>query len=264
MKEELIALTEKLNNPSEKLNIAREYLQAFTLRSLHESEAFQSLSFVGGTALRFLYQLPRFSEDLDFSLIDSQNYTPEKWMKKLKRDLEFSNFNGSVLWKDKNIVHTGWVKVDGLLKEMGLSPMASQKLSIKIDVDTDPPKEAILENIAINKYFLMAMQCYNLSSLMAGKIHALCCRQYTKGRDWYDFMWYRARIPKVEPNLNLLQNALNQTLDKPWPAKNWQKKLKDSLDRFDEKLIIKDVLPFLERPEEAKLLTKENFKNLIS
>ena len=82
MREEIIVLVKELADPTRKLNLLREYLQAFVLRSLHESEAFVHLSFVGGTALRFLFNLPRFSEDLDFSLETPEGYEPIKWMKK--------------------------------------------------------------------------------------------------------------------------------------------------------------------------------------
>ncbi|MCK5795636.1 MAG: nucleotidyl transferase AbiEii/AbiGii toxin family protein, partial [Deltaproteobacteria bacterium] len=83
MKEEALALVAAIDDPARRLNLLREYLQAFALRSLHESEAFMKIAFVGGTALRFLHGLPRFSEDLDFSLTDSQGYEPERWLRKL-------------------------------------------------------------------------------------------------------------------------------------------------------------------------------------
>ena len=90
MKEQAIDLVQIVQAPAEKLNILREYLQAFVMRSLHESEAFACLSFVGGTALRFVYDLPRFSEDLDFSLEEPTGYDPLQWLKKLKRDMTLS------------------------------------------------------------------------------------------------------------------------------------------------------------------------------
>jgi predicted nucleotidyltransferase component of viral defense system len=83
-----------------KMNLLREYLQAFTLRSFHESKVFRCLSFVGGTALRFLHGLSRFSEDLDFSLEDAEGYDPKAWLKKIKRDLAFAGFDASVTWND--------------------------------------------------------------------------------------------------------------------------------------------------------------------
>ena len=90
----------EVSDPSEKLNLLREYVQAMVLRSLHESEAFVNLAFVGGTALRFIHDLPRFSEDLDFSLENEVGYAPEKWMKKIKTDLQMSGFEATVSWND--------------------------------------------------------------------------------------------------------------------------------------------------------------------
>src|SRR3989338_3283285 len=92
MKEELLNKVKPIQNPVMRLNLMREYLQAMILRSLHEAEAFQCLAFVGGTALRFLYNLPRFSEDIDFSLESKKNYAPKDWFAKLDRDLKLANF----------------------------------------------------------------------------------------------------------------------------------------------------------------------------
>lgn len=74
MKDHALALTEKATDRGQALNTLREYLQALVLRSFYESEAFRNLAFVGGTALRFLHGLPRFSEDLDFSLVSPAGY----------------------------------------------------------------------------------------------------------------------------------------------------------------------------------------------
>lgn len=115
MKELLLQRLAMIPGPGLKLNIAREYLQAYALRSLHESGAFTSLSFVGGTALRFLFQLPRFSEDLDFSLEDTSGYQPELWLSKLKQDLHYAGFDTSITWNDRKTVHTVWVKTRKLL-----------------------------------------------------------------------------------------------------------------------------------------------------
>ena len=107
MKEAAIAIAREGKNPVEKLNRLREYMQAFVLRSLHEAEAFNTIAFVGGTALRFLYGLPRFSEDLDFCLESKHTYIPKKWLAKLKRDMHFANFEASITWNENTIVHNG-------------------------------------------------------------------------------------------------------------------------------------------------------------
>ncbi|MDP2790426.1 MAG: nucleotidyl transferase AbiEii/AbiGii toxin family protein, partial [Rectinemataceae bacterium] len=93
MKTDALRLAKSAHDPIEAGNLLREYVQARILGSLHESRAFESLSFVGGTALRFLYALPRFSEDLDFSLETPDGYDAARWLKKLKRDLEFQGFD---------------------------------------------------------------------------------------------------------------------------------------------------------------------------
>jgi predicted nucleotidyltransferase component of viral defense system len=96
VKSDALRLAESAPDPVAAGNLIREYVQASILRSLHESRAFESLSFVGGTALRFLYNLPRFSEDLDFSLETPERYAPENWLKKLKRDLGFQGFDATI------------------------------------------------------------------------------------------------------------------------------------------------------------------------
>lgn len=262
MKEQALAIVAQAKNPNDKLNLLREYLQAFILRSLHESEAFSCLSFVGGTALRFLYNLPRFSEDLDFSLESRSDYKPGDWLKKLKRDMEFADFNVEVSWGEKAIVHKGWVKVSSLLNEVGLG-QPSQKISVKIEVDTRPPPGALLEKKIVNRHFLFAIQHYDLPSMMAGKIHALCSRQYLKGRDWYDLLWYRSQRPPIQPNLQFLQKGINQMEKQPWLAFTWQERLLGQLQRLDLVGLVKDVEPFLERPDDKKLLTREFLAQII-
>ncbi|MDA0840945.1 MAG: nucleotidyl transferase AbiEii/AbiGii toxin family protein [Planctomycetota bacterium] len=265
MKAEAVAVTKTVSEPAEKMNRLREYLQAFVLRSLHESKAFQCLSFVGGTALRIVFGLPRFSEDLDFSLESSADYKPVQWMGKLKRDLHFAGFEPSVTWNDRKPVHTAWVKVSEIMHEAGISPLPSQKLSIKIEIDSNPPSGAQLENRILNAPFLYAVRHNDLSSLMAGKLHALSTRKYLKGRDWYDLLWYLTQRPPVEPNLILLQNALEQTLaDNAWASADWRNQVSQRARRMNVDLMIDDVAPFLERPQETALLTRENFLKILA
>lgn len=259
MKEEALTLIRGLSNPTDKLNLLREYMQAMVLRSLHESEAFVNLAFVGGTALRFVHRLPRFSEDLDFALEAGDGYQPQDWMKKVKSDLQFAGFQTAVTWNDRTTVHKSWVKVAGLLKEAGLSGQTDQNLSIKLEIDTRPPPGAISERGIVNRHALLALRTYNLSSLMAGKVHALLTRKYAKGRDWYDLVWYRGRRPPVEPNMEQLQQALNQTQGKgAFDAQNWKSEVIAKVRMLDCATLISDVKNFLEHPEDATLLTEEN------
>lgn len=257
MKDEALSLVANEPEPTRALNLLREYLQAFALRSLHESEAFRSIAFVGGTALRFIHGLPRFSEDLDFSLHDAGSYEPRRWLGKLRRELALSGFDATVTLNEKRIVNVGWVRVAGLLADAGVVARPQQRIAIKLEIDTRPPPGAVIDRGVITRHLTFALRYYAIDSLMAGKLHALLARPYAKGRDWFDLLWYRARRPPIEPNLELLQSALDQTqgagaLD----AANWRALLRERLAALDIEALINDVRVFLERSDDRRLLER--------
>ncbi|MDZ4199608.1 MAG: nucleotidyl transferase AbiEii/AbiGii toxin family protein [Kiritimatiellia bacterium] len=264
MKEDALALTHGMSDPGQALNRLREYLQAFVLRSFHESEAFRPLAFVGGTALRFLHGLPRFSEDLDFSLVSTDGYEGKEWMSKVKRDLTLAGFSPEVIWNDRKVVHTGWVRVAGILRDAGLSALPGEKLAIKIEIDTRPPAGALCERRVVTRHLPFLLQYYDLPSLLTGKLHAVITRKYAKGRDWYDLLWYLSQRPPVAPNLPLLQNALEQTQEAGrCDASAWRKLVRERLAALDPQALRDDVGPFLERPGDADLMTRENLDGLL-
>lgn len=265
MKAELIQLVADEPDAAKAMNLLREYLQAITLRSLHESEAFSHLAFVGGTALRFAHSLPRFSEDLDFCLEAPNGYAPEKWLRKLKRDLELAGLPLSVKWNDGSTVHKAWLKWPGILQAVGLSPLPEQNISIKLEVDTCPPSGAVCERQMVTKHRLLALQVYELPSLMSGKVHALITRGYPKGRDWYDLLWVRGHRPVVEPNLQQLQRALDQTQGEgAYDATTWKQLCLDRLNQLDIADLAADVAPFLEHSEEAAMLNAKNLRSTLN
>ena len=264
MRERALELARAVDDPARRLNVLREYLQASVLRSLHESEAFGALSFVGGTALRFLYDLQRFSEDLDFSLESPETYAPVDWLGKLKRDFGFAGFDADITWNDRKTVHVGWIRTAGLLREGGLSSLDEQKLAVKLEIDTRPPAGARTENRIVNRHFLVAFRHHDLPSLMAGKVHSLMARGYPKGRDWYDLVWYSTRTPRIEPNVTLLQSALDQTDgESVRDAASWREMVLEILAGLDLGAIRNDVSPFLERPADADLLTEDNLRRIL-
>ena len=264
MKEQALALVRGVTDQGQALNLLREYLQALVLRSLHECEAFRPLAFVGGTALRILHGLPRFSEDLDFSMVSAEGYAGREWMAKVKRDLTLAGFRPEVTWNDRKTVHMGWVRVAGILHDAGLSGLPDHKLAIKVEIDTRPPAGARCERRIVTRYVTFLLQHYDLQSLLAGKLHAAITRKYAKGRDWYDLMWYLSQRPPVEPNLPLLQNALDQTQGAGRSdAQDWRALVKARLGSFDVDAICDDVRPFLERPQDAALLTRDNLLGLL-
>lgn len=100
---------------------------------------------------------------------------------------------------------------------------------------------------------------------MAGKLHALLTRGYAKGRDWYDLIWYRSRRPLTEPNLALLQHALDQTQGAGrCRAADWRGLLRERLAALDLQLLARDVRPFLERSADAALLERVNLESILA
>lgn len=260
---ELIALQK---NSAAKYNAMREYLQAYVLRVMHEQNIFQSTAFVGGTALRFLYGLPRFSEDLDFSLHKKADYAFVPLVKHIRQELNLAGYSADVVIDENKTVQNAFVKFEGLLYEAKLSPLKGQKFSIKIEIDTKPPKGAVLTTQVVNKFFPIAFLSYDLPSLFAGKIHALLTRKYTKGRDFFDIAWYLSRFKTLVPNFKFLHNALIQTdnAHKMPPENKWRKYLRDVIEKTDWKTIHKDVVNFLENPKDMDIFTKENVLKLLS
>jgi predicted nucleotidyltransferase component of viral defense system len=258
MKDRALQLSSEAAQGQQK-NVLREYVQAHVLYSLQSARAFEQIAFVGGTALRFLYGLHRYSEDLDFSLEHAEGYNFDRLLGRVESDLVKAGFEVTIHPHQGEPIHSAFIRFPGLLYEAGLSPHRTEKLSVKIEIDTQPPAGATTTATLINRHFLLAILHYDIPSLMAGKLHALLSRPYTKGRDVYDLLWYLSLPDGASPNVPLLQNALTQT---GWngpqvTAENWQVIIADKIAELDFARIAEDVSPFLERPEDRTLLTRE-------
>jgi len=247
-------------------NMVREYLQARILGSLQRSAAMIPLAFHGGTALRFLYAHGRYSEDLDFSLEgDRGSYNLRSYLKAIRSDLSSEGYQVEIKLSDQRTVNSAMIRFQGLFYEMGLSPMRSEILAVKIDVDTNPPAGAGLETTVIRRYVVLQLHHHDKASLLAGKLHAILQRSYTKGRDIYDLLWYLSDPTWPEPNLILLNNALAQT---NWAGDsltkdNWKGIVWERLKKQNWTNIIHDVQPFIEPGVDLNLLHLENFEQLL-
>ncbi len=259
MRDHLLSLAAAQPDGRARLNLVREYLQAHILRSVQEAGAFAAWAFHGGTALRFLHELRRFSEDLDFAL-ERSAYDPglEPVARKVKRDFELAGYSVEVTLRTERVVHAAIVKFPGLLSDTSLAPERGAKLRIRLEVDTRPPAGAVVETRLITRHFPLSFRVHDLSSCMAGKIHALLTRPYTKGRDLYDLAWYLTRPERPSPNFDLLCHALAQT---GWegPAVEpgtWRQVLVHRLASLDWPAAVQDVEPFLEDPRDLQLLDR--------
>ena len=212
MKEYLRELIRNHPDPVENRNLVREYLQARILESLQRSGAMVPLAFHGGTALRFLFSIARFSEDLDFALErPSANYHFRTYLKDIQSMFTGEGYDAQIKVNDQKTVNSAFVRFPGLLHELNISPHPNETLAVKIEVDTLPPQGAVVETDLVRHFIPLRLQHHDRASLLSGKLHAILQRKYAKGRDLYDLMWYLSDPNWPEPNLILLGNALAQT-----------------------------------------------------
>jgi len=247
----------------DKINRGREFLQILALKIMHDKGFFKNLAFVGGTALRFLFDLRRFSEDLDFSLVNKKDYNFSNINSQLEHEFRLYGFNIETKPKEEKTVQNTLLKFRGLLKELGLSELTDQKLSIKIEVDSNPPKGWNLQTTLINKVYMVNLTHFDTGSLYAGKLSACFLRKYTKGRDFYDLIWYLSK--HVKPNYLMLNNAIMQTqgFNPNINDNNFNSFLLKKLETIDFNAVKKDVERFLEDRNELELLELKNIKGLL-
>lgn len=266
MKDYLKQIIARAAHPNLARRLATEYLQARLLQSLQDQGAFATWAFQGGTALRFLYSMPRFSEDLDFALVEpGMDARFRHHLASCQHTFEAENYALSVHINEVKTVQSAFVRFRGLPFELGLSSHRSEAFSVKIEVDTNPPAGARIVSSLVRRHVTLHLRHHDKASLLAGKLHAILARPYTKGRDIYDLIWYLSDPTWPEPNVELLNNALTQT-NWPGPAltlENWRSSLRQRVDSLTWRQVAADVEPFLERPQDAALLTQENLLSLL-
>jgi hypothetical protein len=203
----------------EQENAVAEVLQHHLLASLARSGLFSRAEFHGGTMLRIVHGLPRFSEDLDFVLHEADpGFSWAEQLGRAVRDLAAEGIHAETVLRHKADAAVAKALVrfepDGKLLAAGLPfpRHPRRKVTVKLEVDTGPPSGSRFETVWIGYPVTTAITVQTLGSAFAGKSHALLCREYVKGRDWFDFLWYVDR--GVEPNWALLGSALDQT--GPW------------------------------------------------
>ncbi|MBN1995800.1 MAG: nucleotidyl transferase AbiEii/AbiGii toxin family protein [Anaerolineae bacterium] len=266
MKDYLIDRLRALPSPVHGRNVTREYLQARILGCLQRIGAMVPLAFHGGTALRFLYATPRYSEDLDFTLEHAgASYNFRAYLQAIRAELSAESYPVDLKVNDQKVVHSAFVRFKGLLYELGLSPHRDEVLSIKLEVDTNPPAGAILATSVIRRHVTLQLQHHDPASLLAGKLHAVLQRSYTKGRDIYDLLWYLSDPTWPDPNLILLNHALQQTgwTGNKLTPKNWRQVVRQQVQTLPWDYIVADVRSFLEAESDIRLLTRENVLRLL-
>lgn len=205
-------------------NAIQEIMQEIALMGLWRAKFFEYAAFYGGTSLRILYGLNRFSEDLDFSLLKPNpafNLLP--FLKSIEEELEISGLNVTVEHKVKHpegsirsaFLKTGTLETFiriGLDESLKKYTQSNEIIKIKLEVDVDPPPGFTTEVRYLTRPIPFSILTYAPQDLFAGKMHALLCRPYkvrVKGRDWYDFIWYIAKGWHL--NLDHLESRMRQS-----------------------------------------------------
>lgn len=240
-----------------------EILQRLVLASLSRAGFFGEAMFHGGTCLKIIHRLPRFSEDLDFLLKHSDpefRWTP--YLDAVRRDCEMEGIR--LESRDppagNSAVRKAWLKTDstGAVMEFKLPfpRMAGQKIRIKLEVDTRPPAGSGFETHYLLFPATVPVTVQDLPSAFATKSHALLCRPYVKGRDWFDFLWFAVR--RVIPRWDVLANALAQ--QGPWAGQSiaveavwYETQMRAAIARIDWRAAVQDVQRFLPRREQEGL-----------
>lgn len=263
----------KAVTPLEEENALKEILQEIALYALWRAQFFEVAVFQGGTSLRILHGLPRFSEDLDFMLVSPDSkFDWSPYLAKLRSTFEEFGLMSEVSSKDDmdRRIRKAIIKDNSIANQLNLSFQKRdmrQKIKIKLEIDIAPPAHSNDAYTYLDFPLDFEVRHQDLSSNFALKIHALLCRGFLKGRDWYDFSWYITN--GISPNLRHLEAALKQA--GPWADQQdltvtltWlESTLTETIKSIDWGAAKQDVTRFL-RPAEAQSLTLWNDRFFLS
>jgi predicted nucleotidyltransferase component of viral defense system len=260
-------------------NALREILQELALLGLWRSKFFEHAAFYGGTALRILQGLERFSEDLDFSLLKPDpDFTLAAYGEALQREIMSFGFviEFEQRKRRKTTIDSAFLK-SNTYKQLIVIQADPEKyesfhpvktLKIKLEVDTDPPGGFETESRYLLQPVPFPVRAYTLPDLFAGKLHAVLCRRWktrVKGRDWFDLVWYITHHPEVR--LRHLELRMRQSGD--FSGKHalshhqLLELLANKIDALDINKARQEVSPFVRDKATIENWSKEMFLQII-
>lgn len=269
-------------NNEERENAIKEIIQEIALAGLSRGGFFEKAAFYGGTCLRIFHGLDRFSEDLDFALLDKNiDFKLDDYFPALNKEFQSYGIEMDVVLKNKDEqseVQSAFLKGNTLMLMMSFFPksedakrvMPSKKIKIKFEIDTDNPNGGTTEY----KYKMLPapyeVQIFDEATLFAGKIHAILCRRYknhVKGRDYYDYLFYIGKGSKF--NLKYLENKLKNTggiigENESLTLEKVKELLRATFESTDYKSAKEDVSNFISNKESLKFWKKELFLATLS
>ncbi|MCH8545002.1 MAG: nucleotidyl transferase AbiEii/AbiGii toxin family protein [Alcanivorax sp.] len=247
----------------------REVMQEIALAGLQRAGFFDRAAFYGGTCLRIFHGLPRFSEDLDFSLLKSEDgFSLKPYFRALSEEFAAFGFEVQITQREKaapSAVVSAFLKENTSIYDVQVA--GQRLLKIKFEVDTDPPGGFATEEKLLVQPYSFYVKCYALPDLYAGKVHALLFRRWksrVKGRDWFDFEWYVRHATPL--NLKHLEIRARQSGD--WQGgvldqTGFRDMLEARIQTLDIDAARLDVQPFLRTPAQLDIWSREYFLDLL-
>ena len=244
----------------------QQVMQQIVLAGLHKDGFFEHAAFYGDTCLRIFYGLPRFSEDLDFSLTEKNPAIHlENYFQAIHDVFALTGKEVVITKKDKH--HFGRVESAFLKEDTSAYDIAFQTektIKVKIELDTNPPMLFNTEQKLLMKPYSLMVRCFTLPDLFAGKMHALVYRNWKmriKGRDWFDFEWYiRNEVPL---NFTHLQERIREFSGQEVTRNEFMHLLRERLSSTDINLVKQDVMPFVNNPHDLDIWSNKYFNLLV-
>jgi predicted nucleotidyltransferase component of viral defense system len=278
MNEAILAMLKRYQCVSQQdyKNALKEILQELVLLGLWRAKFFEKAAFYGGTALRILYGLDRFSEDLDFSLLKiNPSFSLEVYEKAIETELKSFGFVVSVQSVQKSTdsaIQSAFLKANTLEHFLRIEVPHSERkkchveesIKIKLECDTEPPLNFATEARFLLQPIPFSVLTYSQPDLFAGKLHALLYRSWktrVKGRDWYDFIWFISR--QIPVNLEHLAERMKQTghlaLHEKLTREDLIDKMRTKIAQLDIEQAKKDILPFIKDSHKITVWSPEFF-----
>ena len=259
-------------------NALKEIIQEIILLGLDRNSFFDKAAFYGGTALRIMYGLDRFSEDLDFTLLEpDQKFKLDKYFSGLERELKAFGFEFSLQRVEKSEERTtesAFLKANTQMlflnihgaKGFAESIQKGQTLKIKFEVDVDPATSFDTEIKTLLLPSPYTVKTLTLPSLFAGKMHAALLRKWKtriKGRDFYDVQWYMARGIAVKGNYLEEKMKASGALHEPLTEKLLIELFEKRAESVNWDQAKADVIGFLKDKNQVNLWSANFFKEII-
>lgn len=266
-------------NTEDVLSALREIMQEVALAGLSRTNFFEKAAFYGGTALRIFYGLDRFSEDLDFSLLDADpDFSLEPYFETILTEFESIGMTVSIREKEKKEktnIDSAFLKSETEWKELVLEDIVKQfgikytnrGIKIKIEVDRQPPLGFTTEMKLMTRPYSFYVRCFDRPSLFAGKMHALLFRKWknrVKGRDWYDLEWYiRKGIPLDMQHFIHRAKDTGDWHEKEMPQQHVLDLLREKFKIVSFDSVKEDVVPFIKNDEVLEIWGEQYFNDLV-